>query len=47
MSQETPKVKNPNAMLGLEGLAIFMVLYMYYQLLRDYFSGMEDGPSRW
>ena len=45
MSQEKPKVKNPNAMLGLEGLAIFMVLYMYYQLLRDYFSGMEDGPS--
>ena len=45
MSQEKPKVKNPNAMLGLEGLAIFMVLYMYHQLLRDYFSGMEDGPS--
>ena len=45
MSQEKPKVKNPNAMLGLEGLAIFMVLYMYYQLLRDYFPAWRTVPA--
>lgn len=45
MSGETPKVRNPGGMLGLQGMVILLVLYLYYQVVKNYLAGGPDAPS--
>lgn len=45
MNKDSKQIKNPNAMLVMHGIVILLVLYLFWQLLRDYLRGGEGAPS--
>ena len=45
MDKEQPRVKNPTGMLTMHGLVIAIVVYMFWQILKNYLAGGPDAPS--
>lgn len=44
-SSNNRRARNPNGVMGFRMAAIFVVLYMLYQVVRDYIQGGPDAPS--
>ncbi|MGN0979154.1 MAG: hypothetical protein ACI4PT_02380 [Candidatus Avoscillospira sp.] len=44
-SSNNRRARNPNGVMGFRMAAIFVVLYMLYQVVRDYIKGGPDAPS--
>lgn len=45
MDKERPKIKHPTGMLVMYGIVILIVVYMYYQVLQNYWAGGPDAPA--